>query len=342
MASSLTVEEDMESISSATSPRSPHKRHTVYNESPTSEQGWQPSVPIPLLPVHHSQYTIATGGLHMPPQRMARKLIRVVLGYLLCMGLSLMLIRCALVQLPSPGLLAKQVNSPEMMKSWVLPRSFEDLRKMQTTLEAYRADYFPQLMLAFCLIYLFMQCFTVPGCAFFTVLLGSLLPHVPATLLATSLITVGCIVTYQLSKYVLTDLLLYAIPNRVRIFQQAVSQQGSENLFSYMLLLRVVPVVPAWMVNFASPLANVPLGIYTSTVAIGFQPQIFIMISAGRTISQLHSWKDIYHWQSILTLVVCAVFSVLPVLLRRRMARAATAETNGELHSDAYTAVPQM
>ena len=45
--------------------------------------------------------------------------------------------------------------------------------------------------------------------------------------------------------------------------------------------------------------------------------QIFIMISGGRTISQIHSWKDLYNVQSICTVAVCGVLSVLPIMLRK-------------------------
>ena len=180
----------------------------------------------------------------------------------------------------------------------LLCRSFDELRMMQLTLQAYRADHFPQLILAFCVLYLFMQCFTIPGCFFLTVLLGSLLSHVPATIVATALITVGCLVNYQLSKYILTDLLLYAIPNQVLRFQQAVSDQGSQNLFNYMLFLRVVAILPSWMINLASPLANVPVGTFISSAVIGFQPQVCIVPATHCPSARL--WHD-HHMRITIT-----------------------------------------
>lgn len=257
---------------------------------------------------------------------------------------------------------------------------------MQATLEAYRAHYFPQLIRAFCALYLFMQCFTIPGCFFLTVMLGSLLPHVPATVVATALATVGCTLNFFLSRYILADVMMHFLPAQVLRFQQAVTDQSPHNLFSYMLFIRVVAIVPSWMVNLASPLANVPFATFVSTTIIGFQPQVcpvsssqpwqrrlpsaggvgaqerpwcscagpdsdgevccvvrslprgsaghahseggaavttsavcvqmFILISGGRTLSRIHSWKDIYTWHSLLTLAACAVLSGLPIALR--------------------------
>lgn len=153
-------------------------------------------------------------------------------------------------------------------------RSFQDLHKLRNTMEAYRADYFPQLMTAFCLVYLFMQCFTIPGCSLLTVLLGSLLPHLQATIAATVFILLGCMLNYQLSRYILADIMLYVMPDRVRRFQQAVADQGPQNLFNFMVFLRVIAVLPSWIINLASPLAKVPFGVFVTSAGIGFQPQV--------------------------------------------------------------------
>lgn len=254
------------------------------------------------------------GCVHLPPSKITRKLIRFIVAYLLCMATSLMMIHWAMSQLPSPDALSKASSSqsPDLVAVWSLPRcsstrvsplsllegnvmallcaliavrpqmcrSFDDLHKLQKTLEAYRAEHFPQLLRAFCFLYLFMQCFTVPGCFFLTVLLGSLLPHAPATVVATVLITCGCVLNFQLSRYIISDVMLHFIPDRIRRFQQAVANQGPHNLFSYMLFLRVIAVLPSWMVNLASPLAKVPLSTFVTTTVVGFQPQVCIKSTA--------------------------------------------------------------
>jgi len=48
-------------------------------------------------------------------------------------------------------------------------------------------------------------------------------------------------------------------------------EKNRSDLFYYMIFLRIVPVVPQWLVNIASPLINVPL--YTFMPAIFFGKQ---------------------------------------------------------------------
>ena len=42
--------------------------------------------------------------------------------------------------------------------------------------------------------------------------------------------------------------------------------------------------------------------------------QFVVFINAGRAISTLHSWRDLYSWNAILTLVLSACLTLVPVL----------------------------
>jgi hypothetical protein len=45
--------------------------------------------------------------------------------------------------------------------------------------------------------------------------------------------------------------------------------------------------------------------------------QYIILVTAGRGLSSLHSWRDLYHWQAIAGIAVCGILSLLPILLKR-------------------------
>lgn len=147
------------------------------------------------------------------------------------------------------------------------------MQAVHTTLDAYRGLYFSQLMLLYGLVFLFMQVFIVPGCFFVTILLGSLIPIAPAVAMVTFLTLIGCIVNFEVSKYLLADVLLWMFPKRVRQFQDAVAEHQS-NLFSYLMFLRSVPLLPSWLVNVGSPLAKVPFSTFVASTILGFQPQV--------------------------------------------------------------------
>jgi uncharacterized membrane protein YdjX (TVP38/TMEM64 family) len=152
-------------------------------------------------------------------------------------------------------------------------RSFTDLQAVNSTLDAYKGLYFSQLMLLYALVFLSMQIFIVPGCAFVIILLGALIPAVPAVAMVTALTVIGCVVNYEVSKYLLADVVLWLLPKQVRQFQDAIAEHQS-SLFNYLLFMRTVPLFPSWVVNVASPLANVPLPTFIAATTFGFQPQV--------------------------------------------------------------------
>lgn len=87
--------------------------------SPAGEEVWRASPPVLLQPSHDA---FGMGCVQLPPPKIARKLVHVVLGYLLCMCSSLMLVHWAMSQLPSPAALAANNTSPKMMTVWAIPR----------------------------------------------------------------------------------------------------------------------------------------------------------------------------------------------------------------------------
>lgn len=45
--------------------------------------------------------------------------------------------------------------------------------------------------------------------------------------------------------------------------------------------------------------------------------QVTILVAAGRTIRELHSWRDLYSWQAIVVLCALTALSIAPALLQR-------------------------
>ena len=54
---------------------------------------------------------------------------------------------------------------------------------------------------------------------------------------------------------------------------------------------------------------------------IGLQPLNFISVSAGRTLGRLNSYSDLYGPKTLLTMLICAGVALLPVALKRWLAR---------------------
>ena len=103
---------------------------------------------------------------------------------------------------------------------------------------------------------------------------------------------IGSTLCYQISAYFGKDLLeRYALERLLRYRRQVKENEG--NLFIFMMGLRVVPLVPNWMINVASPHVGVPWFHIFFPALFGLMPYNFLFIQAGNILSRLTSTGDI-------------------------------------------------
>ena len=159
-------------------------------------------------------------------------------------------------------------------------RSFAELQAVQSALALYSSHSLTRVLVLYTALYMLMQACVLPGCFFLTILGGSLLPLFPATALVATLSAAGCAVNFWTSRWLFASALLRLCPQRIQRFKALIVQhQGS--LWSYLIFLRMMPVVPSWLLNLTAPLVNIPFFIFIVTSVIGFLPQVCSSHPAG-------------------------------------------------------------
>jgi uncharacterized membrane protein YdjX (TVP38/TMEM64 family) len=94
--------------------------------------------------------------------------------------------------------------------------------------------------------------------------------------------------------------------------------------FSYLLALRLLPLVPFWMVNLAAAVAGIRLTVFVPATLLGITPASFIISSIGAGISTILAegrtpdLSVLFSAKVLLPLVGLTILSLLPALLRRR------------------------
>jgi len=111
-----------------------------------------------------------------------------------------------------------------------------------------------------------------------------------------------------------------AEPYKAADWSRKVDRQKN-NIFSYIVFLRITPFLPNWFINIVSPVIGVRLPPFWIGTFVGVAPPSFIAIQAGTTLQQLTSGLDALTFQSVALLVVFAFLSILPVFLRNRSAQ---------------------
>jgi hypothetical protein len=90
----------------------------------------------------------------------------------------------------------------------------------------------------------------------------------------------------------------------------------------YVTSLRLLPLVPQWLVNLASPHAGVPLVPFALATGVGLAPYNAITVHAGAVLGSISGWDDVLTARVLLALVALAAMALAPPLvLRWRRAR---------------------
>jgi uncharacterized membrane protein YdjX (TVP38/TMEM64 family) len=93
-----------------------------------------------------------------------------------------------------------------------------------------------------------------------------------------------------------------------------------EDAFNYLLCLRLVPVVPFWLVNLIAGIAGIRLRSYVAATFLGMIPGAIVYASVGNGLGQVMEHPDrymIFRPAILLPIVGLAVLALLPVIYKR-------------------------
>ncbi len=216
--------------------------------------------------------------------------------------------------------------------------SFEALVAHQAEIQSWRASAPLATALGFLLLYALVTAFSLPVGLPLTIIGGWLF----GALWATGLIAVGA----SLGAVAVFLAARYAIGDRLRSRAGAHTGSGLDRLIaeiegnaaSYLLMLRLVPLFPFWLVNLAPAFTRIRATTFLWTTALGILPGTFVYAGLGNGVSQIlarlgpQAGADdrggadmalrslsgaIWQWQVLLPLLGLAALSLLPVVWRR-------------------------
>lgn len=197
--------------------------------------------------------------------------------------------------------------------------SFDALREHRTALTDFVDQRFAAALLFYIAAYAVSTALSLPGGAILSVAggflfggwLGGVFVIIGATLGATAL--------FITAKTVLGD----SLRTRAGPWLERMQEGFAENAFSYLLVLRLVPLFPFFVVNLVPAFLGVTLRTYVVATLIGIIPGVLVFSFAGAGIgSVLDSGGDfspgaVLTPEIIAALSGLALLSLLPVLYKR-------------------------
>ena len=197
--------------------------------------------------------------------------------------------------------------------------TLDTLRDNREALGQWVAAHKALALLIYIAAYAAMVAFSLPGALVATLtggfLFGTLLGGT-ATVFAA---TIGATILFIAAKTAFGDLLRAKAGSAIKRMEEGFR----ENAFSYLLVLRLVPLFPFFLVNLAPAFLGVKLRTFIIATFIGIIPGTFVFASLGNGLGAVFDAGRtpdlglIKEPQVILPLLALAALALVPVLYRR-------------------------
>ena len=172
-------------------------------------------------------------------------------------------------------------------------------------------------------IYIASVTLSLPQAALLTMTGGLLFGTVAGGMLAVTGATIGAILLFAIARHTFADPLARRGGTALGTLRDELRRDG----FSYLLAIRLIPVVPFLLVNLAAALCGMRLRHFAAATFIGIMPAAFIFASIGAGLGLVLAAGQTPDLRILISppilgpLLALAVLSVLPPVWRKWRAR---------------------
>ena len=201
--------------------------------------------------------------------------------------------------------------------------SFTALRENRTMLVSFVESHSLVSALLFVTVYAASTALSLPGAIWLTISSGFLFGTTLGTLYAVVGATIGATGIFLIARTAFGDILR----KKARSSLARMEKGFGENAFSYLLVLRLIPLFPFFLVNLVPAFLGVPLRTYMLATFVGIIPGGFVYANVGSGLGSILDTSGVFSIRGILTpdivtaLVGLAILALLPVVYKKLKTR---------------------
>jgi uncharacterized membrane protein YdjX (TVP38/TMEM64 family) len=197
--------------------------------------------------------------------------------------------------------------------------SFAALREHREALTAFVADHRVIAALCFSGVYALAIALSVPGGAVLTIAGGFMFGSLLGTGLVVVAATLGATLLFLIAKTALGD------PLRAKTgpFLKRMEAGFQQDALNYLLVLRLIPLFPFWIVNLVPAFLGVPLTTYALGTFIGIIPGCFVYASVGNGLGAVFDAGGtpdltiIFKPEILLPIIGLSLLALIPVVYKK-------------------------
>ncbi len=181
------------------------------------------------------------------------------------------------------------------------------IKSRQAQLEAWRAAQPLQAALIFFAVYVLATALSLPGAVVLTLAGGAIFGLGWGTLLISFASSIGATLAFLASRWLLGDWVQARFGERMAALNAGIAKDGAFYLFT----LRLVPVVPFFVINLAMGLTRIrPLTFY-GVSQLGMLPGTVVYVNAGTQLARIDSLSGIVSPGVLGSLVLLGLFPLV-------------------------------
>ena len=197
--------------------------------------------------------------------------------------------------------------------------SIEQLKAHRAALTDWVLRYGFVAGLIYALAYAVMTAFSIPGGAIATIVAGFLFGLWVGTLIALLGATVGATALFLAARTALGDLLRRRAGGALKRMEAGFQRDA----MSYLLVLRLIPIFPFFLVNLVPALLGISLRVFVIGTFFGIIPGTLVYASVGNGLGALLDRGEtpdlgiIFEPEILLPILGLAVLAMLPIVYRK-------------------------
>jgi len=199
------------------------------------------------------------------------------------------------------------------------------LKTYREELQSWVVNYGAMSAIIFMAVYAIAVAFSIPGAVFITIAGGFMFGPYLGTVYVVIGATIGAVGVFLAAKYSLGDILRAKAGPAIKRMEAGFR----ENEMSYLLILRLVPLFPFWLVNLVPAFLGVSLRTYTIGTLFGIIPGAFVYSLVGDGAGAvLDAGGDlnlgiIFAPRFLAPIIGLAVLACIPIVYKKLKARRA-------------------
>ena len=195
--------------------------------------------------------------------------------------------------------------------------SLDAIKANRDALLAFTQQHFAASLAIAFVVYVAVTAFSLPGGLVMSLTVGFLFGRWVGTALVVAAATIGATLVFVAARYVFAD----AARKRLGALGERINAGFTENAFSYLLFLRLVPLFPFFLVNLAPAFTSIPLPTYVLATFVGIIPGTFVFVNLGQTLGRIESLQGLVSAETLGAFALLGVFALVPVAIRKLRAR---------------------